>query len=167
MPYIKKADRIKSSDALESSASTEDQEQSQTPVVSSTPTNRRRVRPIINGLRDVLSVKNKEPGYVYRIFNSNTAKDLARIETYKEYGYEPVTHPIDVGDRTANTGSRIGTANISTGGGTNGVVMRIPKEYYDEDQRAKQLAILQTERATKDKASHRDVDFGSVEIKNT
>ena len=138
-------------------------------VVSSSksPVLRRKARPIINGRRDVLSIKNKEPGFVYRIFNANGPKDLARIEDMKEIGYELVDHPIEVGDRTANTASTLGTAEVHTGSGTKGLVMRIPKEYYDEDQSLKQRAILDTERATRDKSGHRDVDFGSVEIKNS
>lgn len=159
MAYVKK-----NSGADESATETEG-----TASNSTTPRSlSRKARPIINGRRDVLRVKNKEPGYFYRVFNANTPADAARIEEYKELGYEVVQHPLDLVDRTANTVSTLGaTANVHTGGGTKGLVMRIPQDYYDEDQKAKQRAIWEQERAAMDKSGHRDVDFGSVQIKNT
>jgi hypothetical protein len=121
---------------------------------------------MISGRRDVLVVRNKEPGFVYRVVNANDAADMQRIEDLKEIGYEFVSNPTTA-DPTANTAGSVGTSSkIATGGGTFGYVMRIRKEYYDEDQAAKQREVRATELATMDKATHKEVDFGSVAITN-
>lgn len=124
----------------------------------------RRTRPMIAGRRDVLTVKNKEPGYVYRVVNANDPADLQRIEDLKEIGYEIAPSP-EVGDKTVNSAGTLGTSSrISTGGGSFGVVMRIPQEFYDEDFKAKQAAIRKNEMAMMDHTTHKDTDFGGVEI---
>ncbi len=87
--------------------------------------------------RNRLSVKNMDPSYHYRIVN--TTDD--RVEQFLEQGYE-IDPQSQVGDKQVDVPSPLGSAKqISVGTGTKAVVMRIPKEYFREDQDAKQAEI--------------------------
>lgn len=119
---------------------------------------RKKTRVPISGARNVLTVKGKEPGFHYRVVN-----DVGdRIEMFKEAGYEVVTHEAKIGDRRLATPSKLGAAATThVGGGMQGVLMRIPQEWYDEDQDAKENRLRETEAAM----SSSDADYGSVNIK--
>lgn len=87
--------------------------------------------------RNRLTVKNTDPNYHYRIVNS--VDD--RVEQFLEQGYE-IDPQSQVGDKQVDVPSPLGSAKqISVGGGTRAVVMRIPKEYFKEDQAAKQAEV--------------------------
>ena len=73
----------------------------------------------------------EDDGFVYRVFNANWRKEPGRIERAKMAGYEVVEHP--------RSGESVGTND--DGSEIKGVLMRIPKELYDEDQAAKQREI--------------------------
>ena len=109
--------------------------------------------------RNRLAVKNKDPNFVYRI---STSKD-DNIELLKERGYEVCDKEKvgAVGDRRVDNPSSLGSASeISVGAGDKAVVMRIPKEWYDEDQAAKQAQLDEVERSMgKDKS-----DYGKVTL---
>ncbi|MDE3022994.1 MAG: hypothetical protein KGI54_14240 [Pseudomonadota bacterium] len=95
------------------------------------------------GTRNILTVRGKDPDYVYRIVN-----DVGdRVEVFKEAGYEPVLAEQHlVGDRRVNKPSDEGSiATAHVGGGQKAVVMRIRKEYFEEDQAAKQAQIDELE----------------------
>ena len=68
-----------------------------------------------------------DDSYQYRIFNDNWRKEHGRIQRAKNAGYQivPDKEPYSVG--TNEDGSEI-----------KGVLMRIPKEVFDEDQALKQ-----------------------------
>jgi len=92
----------------------------------------------VGGARDILTVANMDPNYVYRWVND---KD-GRITKFKEGGYEVVTSDTEVGQDAVDRGSKLGSAiTKSVGGMTTAVLMRIPREWYDEDQTAKLDAI--------------------------
>lgn len=133
----------------------------ETATVKRAPRERTKRTPV-NG-RNVLTVEGKEPGYVYRIVN-----DVGdRINTFKEGGYELVgSKDVKVGDRRVNNASAEGSmAQVSVGGGQKAFVMRIPKEWYDEDQLAKQAQINQLENSMKqDALSKNDLRSGKLEI---
>lgn len=133
----------------------------ETATVKRAPRERTKRTPV-NG-RNVLTVEGKEPGYVYRIVN-----DVGdRINTFKEGGYELVgSKDVKVGDRRVNNASAEGSmAQVSVGGGQKAFVMRIPKEWYDEDQLAKQAQINQLEQSMKqDALSKNDLRSGKLEI---
>ena len=110
--------------------------------------------------RNRLSVKNQDPNFVYRIVND--VDD--RIDSFKENGWEPVlAKDTQVGDKrvetTASTGS---VAEISVGQGTKAVVMRIKRDWYDEDQRAKAEHINAIEQTMKEDAQ-RDT-YGKLDL---
>lgn len=118
-----------------------------------------RVKRIPIGTRNILTVKGKDPNYVYRIVND----DGDRIEAFKDAGYTLVeAADVRVGDKRVNSTSPEGThAKVSVGGGQKAYVMRILKEFYDEDQAAKMAEVKRQEDAIKQQPSS---DYGGVKI---
>lgn len=111
--------------------------------------------------RSRLTVRNQDPNYHYRIVNVNLESDPDRVERFKEAGYEVVERKVygDTGDAKVGNPSPLGSAGlISVGQGTKAVVMRIPKEFYKEDQEAK-LAELDRIEAEVGKRA----DYGKIE----
>lgn len=95
--------------------------------------------------RNVLTVKNKDDGYVYRIVNDVDN----RINQFIEGGWETVLDKdVDIGDKRVNAAKPEGSlAQVSVGNGTKALVMRIRKEWYDEDQAAKSARIDEAEQS--------------------
>ena len=94
----------------------------------------------ITGRRNKLTVKGKDPNYEYRIVNTADGRpdDLA------EAGYEIVKTDgkHTVGDKRVATPKGLGSdIEVSVGQGEKAVLMRQKKEWYDEDQKAKQKDI--------------------------
>jgi len=111
--------------------------------------------------RNILTVKGKDPNYEYRVVND--VDD--RIAQFIEGGYELVEdNSHDVGDKRVSQGTSVGSKKVfSVGGGTKGYLMRIKKEWYQEDQDRKQRFVNQQEASIKEKAL--DGNYGSLEIK--
>jgi len=113
------------------------------------------------GKRDRLAIKNKEDGFTYRIVND--VDD--RVEQLMERGYE-VCSKEQVGaignKRVDNTSSVGSAAHFSVGQGTKAVVMRVPEDWYKEDQRAKQAEIDALE-ATMKRDARNATDYGTLE----
>jgi hypothetical protein len=109
--------------------------------------------------RNRLSIKNKEPGYVYRIVND--VDD--RVTLLQEQGYEICTKESVgmIGDKRVDNASSVGSSSVlSVGQGTKAIVMRQKEEYYKEDQALKQTQIDELERTMgKDKS-----DYGSIKL---
>ena len=100
-----------------------------------------RVRRTPLNMRNKLTVKDRDPNYHYRIVN--VKED--RVEQFQEQGYE-IVGATPVGDKQIDAPSSLGSASeISVGGGLKAVVMRIPKEFYEEDQAMKQAQIDELE----------------------
>ena len=123
-------------------------------------TEKRVRRTPINGVRNILTVKGKEPGFEYRIVNDTGD----RVAMFEERGYEIVpSDSITVGDRRVAKASALGSpTEVSVGNGTKGFLMRIKKEWYDEDQAAKEAQIKEQEKAMKADASQGM--YGSLKI---
>jgi hypothetical protein len=112
--------------------------------------------------RSRLSVRNQDPNYHYRIVNANLESDPDRIANLQEQGYEIVPASVtgDVGDKRVDSPSALGSAGLlSVGQGTKAVVMRIPKEYFVDDQAAKQQEIVKLEQS-----ANQSADYGKIEI---
>lgn len=110
------------------------------------PLKKERTRSPAAGLRDKLSVYDKDPNYHYRWVRN----DEGRIRWFQERGYEVVTKEHEVGDKVVDQGSQLGSAVTKFGGGTvTLVLMRILREWFDEDQAAKEDAIAATEATMK------------------
>lgn len=124
-----------------------------------TPEKRVRRSPVDHG-RNRLTVKGKDPNYVYRVVND--VDD--RVNELIEIGYEiDTSEDIRVGDGRINDNSRLGKVRqISVGGGIKGILMRIPKEWYDEDQEAKQEYVKKTEQAMR--PNPKEGEYGKVDL---
>ena len=112
------------------------------------------------GTRKVLTVAGKEAGYEYRVINDSGD----RVQEFLDAGYELVdASSVRVGDKRVNNGTAEGSkAQLSVGQGQKAFVVRIRKEWYDEDQAKKQAHVNELESATKAKAL--DGTYGKLEI---
>ena len=120
--------------------------------------NRPKRRPMHDGHRNTLSYSNQDPNFVYRVFNDADG----RITRAEEAGYEVVRSSQELGDATVETPSALGSAvSRPVGGGMNGVLMRIPREYYEEDQVRKQERVDASEAGLNQKKAGQ---YGGVQI---
>jgi hypothetical protein len=105
-------------------------------------------------------VAGKEAGYEYRVINDSGD----RVQEFLDAGYELVdASSVRVGDKRVNNGTAEGSkAQLSVGQGQKAFVVRIRKEWYDEDQAKKQAHVNELESATKAKAL--DGTYGKLEI---
>jgi hypothetical protein len=146
MAYIKKADRL----TTEAVAIVE-AEVAPTPMMRdrSEITSNRPKRVPIHEQRDQLSTNQKQ-GFVRRWVNDVPG----RVEKFIKAGYAVVTDKdVVVGDENSNmalgTGARKNVGRTRQGEGTQGILMEIPKDYYDEDQKAKAKLVDASEQAMK------------------
>ena len=86
------------------------------------------------------------------------------MQEFMEAGYELVKDDsVKVGDKKVNKSSSEGSlSQVSVGQGQKAFVVRIKKEWYEEDQAAKQLRVDELENSTKAKAL--DGTYGKLEI---
>ena len=117
----------------------------------------RKERVPVGGPRNILTVAEKDPNYVYRWVNDSIT---GRFDIFKKAGYEVVEDNLKVGDVTVDKSSRLGSATTLVRGTATLVLMRILKEWYDEDQAAKQESIDDLETSMRPA----DVDYGSITI---
>lgn len=111
------------------------------------------------GTRNRLFLRNKEPGYFYRIVND--VDDNIQLRLDQGYEIVPAEKTGRVGDKRVDNASTPGSSSyISVGQGTKAVVMRIKEEYYKEDQNVKQAQLEELEQAMKTK----DADYGTFKI---
>lgn len=123
-----------------------------------TRTNRLEERVPVSGNRDVLTVDGKEEGFVYRWI-----LDIGnRIEKFKKGGWEVVTHNVSVGDARAATPSALGSVVEATSGGDRKLILvRIPEQYYKEDQDSKEAELKAIEESM---GKNVDGSYGDIKI---
>lgn len=115
------------------------------------------------GQRNRINVRNRDPNYHYRLVNVNLESDPDRVQRFLDGGYEIVEKDkaSPIGDSKVDNPSALGSAGlVSVGQGTKAVLMRIRKEWYKEDQDAKQTEITQNEQRLQKSGA----DYGKVEI---
>jgi len=102
----------------------------------------------------------KDPNYVYRFVNDTGS----RIDQMKQAGYEIVEDEgLIVGDSRVSDPSSQGSAKrVISKDGTVSYLMRQKKEYYEEDQAAKQAHNDEIEAAMKKQAS--EGMYGSIKM---
>jgi hypothetical protein len=116
------------------------------------------------GSKNRLVVANPDPNYEYRFVND--VRD--RVEVFKQNGWEVApADDIRVGDKRVENPSSVGSASRVPVGlvgehAGHAVVMRIPKEWYKEDQDAKQVEVNKTEQTMKDQAL--EGNYGKINI---
>jgi len=115
----------------------------------------------INGTRNKLTVRGKDPDYEYRVVNDTDD----RVNEMIDRGYEIVKDQnVKVGDKRVSTPSAEGSpVKISVGGGVQGYLMRIKKEYYQEDRAAKDAQVDATETSMREEA-RTNTDYGKLSI---
>lgn len=103
---------------------------------------------------------DKDPNYQYRFVNDTGS----RIANFQAAGYEFVQDTeLTVGDSRVFDPSDIGSGKrVTSNDGTVSYLMRIKKEWYDEDQAAKAAQINETEAAMKQEASQGM--YGSLKV---
>ena len=94
----------------------------------------------VGAARDILTVQGKDPNYEYR-WVLDDPKRPGRLQRFKDGGYEVVTDTNEVGQNTVDRGKKLGSAITRPDGGNTLVLMRILKEWYDEDQALKEEKI--------------------------
>ena len=114
--------------------------------------------------RNVLKAAQKKD-FHRRFFND--VED--RLEVAEAAGYRFVKGNVSTGDKLVGDGSKKGSCvTKQVGGGRTAYLMEIPQEYYDEDQKAKQDAINETERGLEQNVDSRHADikgqYGKVAI---
>lgn len=114
-------------------------------VIAKSPSGRAKRTPV--GVRNILTVANKDPNFEYRIVNDTGD----RIAAFEDAGWELVeANAVRVGDKRVERTTPEGTkAQVSVGKGEKAFVMRIPKEFYKEDQEAKLQRVRQLEESIK------------------
>lgn len=114
-------------------------------------TTRKSTRVPVGGQRQRMQVAEKEDGYVYRWVNDTPGN----VQRFLDGGYEIVESDTQVGEAEADgdhgqpvdrsVSMQVGRTRTSLNG--TAYLMRIRKEYFDEDQKEKQKDRLETKRA--------------------
>jgi len=121
------------------------------------------IRTPIGAKRELLNVSDTPEGYVDRIVNDNPG----RIQRFKDAGYEMVDAATIGSSNVDGNSANAGVVSKDVGKGVTAYVMRQRKEYFDEDQSAKQQKILDDERGMQkkiDKNDSKDGTYGEVRI---
>ena len=116
----------------------------------------------VSGHRNIMTVHDQDPAFVYRWVND--IED--RIEIFKLGGWKLVEDKHQIGDRKADGASqldRVVTKNV--GAKRTAYLMRIEKEFYEEDQAAKERAIAEKEKAMLISEKSAEGRYGSVTVK--
>lgn len=96
--------------------------------------------------RNKISAEKRDPNFHYRIVNSDNEKYAGRIDYMKSIGYTLAHDGETVGDDHGTEASQVGsTIGKHVGHGTKGILMKIPKEFYKQDQADKQTEVDRTE----------------------
>ena len=103
-----------------------------TKEIDTAPQRRAKRTPI--GQRNRLDFQNLDPAYHYRLVNCNNEKDPFRVEQFKGNDWEiaPESSAAPAGVDAGGHGKE-----INVGSGQRAVLMRIRKEWYEEDQKSK------------------------------
>ena len=117
--------------------------------------------PVNGNTKNLLTVEGKDPDYYYRW----VLDDPDRVSKFKDAAYEFVMQDenLKVGDRKVDTSA--GTSSLvemKAGMGRKYVLMKLPKEFREDDRRAKHRAIDETE-AEMQREAKRD-RYGKFEI---
>lgn len=105
--------------------------------------------PIHEQKQDILTARVKDAGYEYRFVNDVVhANGARRVDSFKLAGWE-VAPSTQVGNGSTDANVSLGSTSeavVEKSSGRRAVLMRIPKELYEQDQKAKQDKITRQER---------------------
>jgi len=135
-------------------------------VEPETSTRTERPKRIPLGTRNVLTAPARR-GFVRRFVND--VED--RVQRFRDAGYSVVKGHVQVGDPKAGDDTPMGSVvGKSVGQGTKAVLMEIPEDWYNEDQKDRQDAITQQEQGMSRSIGKTPVDetgqYGEVKIQH-
>lgn len=114
----------------------------------------------VSGPRDILTVYGKDPNFEYRFVNDQNN----RIQRFLKGGWEIVTDDLEVGaPRVGVPESEGSPIKVSVGSNVQAYLMRIKKEYYDEDQQKKWSHIDEVEKAIMESTRQQGM-YGEVKL---
>ena len=116
----------------------------------------------VSGSRNILTVDNLDPSYNYRWVNDTDG----RIKRFTSGGYEHVNDDVAVGDKTVDSAK--GAASViskDVGAGVTAYLMRIKREWYEEDKAAKQRKVDEQEESMKRQVNGIEGGYGNVTVK--
>jgi hypothetical protein len=120
----------------------------------------------VSGNRDILTVLGKDPEYEYR-WIADYSEDGQRIWRFMQAGYTFVSaNTVEVGQSHVYQSENVGSIVRRPAGKTGDFLylMKIPKEFYNEDQAAKQAEIDSVERSMQRRRKAQDAgDDGEYE----
>ena len=109
------------------------------------------------GARNRLTFGKQDPNFVYRVINDQDD----RLQRAQEAGYSFVVSDEQLGDkRAAEAGGVDSRVSKPVGNGVRGFLMRIPREYYEEDQTTKAERINDVEASMKPNAAKGEYGAG-------
>lgn len=119
----------------------------------------------VSGLRDILTVYGKDDAYEYR-FVVDADEQGGRILKFKRGGYELVeSKDVEIGQDSVYKSRQSGSiVRVPTGGGKYSYLMRIKKEWYNQDQKAAQDDIDNTEASITKPDEVTNGQYGSIKI---
>jgi hypothetical protein len=117
------------------------------------------------GKRAVLRFGEKDPNYVYRVFNDKPEMMGQRLRDAENAGWEYVRDNKGLEDERAGKTTPMGsTVTKPVGQGTTGVLMKKKKEWYEEDQ-AEKMAKIDEQEAGLIRDADVDGRYGSIRMK--
>lgn len=115
----------------------------------------------VSGRRDVLTVTDKDEAFVYRWVNDTQG----RIDQFLAGGYELVQDDVKVGDDSIDSSSDISSMISKQSGDITQYLMRISREFYEEDRATAAKAVNESEADMKRTLNNgKDGTYGSVKI---
>lgn len=138
-----------------------------TPITSNTPAKSRTRRRLLNERHKIRVEIPQDDGFHYRVANANGDNGF-RVQNLQAIGYEAIPHgeAARVGDESVDKPSAMGSNDLSLGRGDKGVLMRISKEYYNEDLEDKAELTDQQDQTMNDSA-RAGADYGGISIEVT
>jgi len=119
----------------------------------------------VSGLRDILTVEGKDPKYHYH-WVVDTDERGGRIMKFKRGGYDLVpASDVEIGQDSVYKSKQDGSlVRMPTGGGKHSYLMKIKQEWYEQDQKAAQEAIAETEQSMTRPDTAEGGQYGSIKI---
>jgi len=132
-----------------------------------TKVNRPKRVPLHEQRNSKLEVSNLDPKFVYRWVNDKPG----RIESFKLAGWTIATGEETVIYKQAGDASSIGSGlkqNVNSNPelASQAILMKIPKEFYDEDQKVKQVEVDQIAKSYDPENTLNTDEFGKLKIEN-
>lgn len=133
---------------------------------------RPRERTPVSGFRNILGVQGKDPEYVYR-FVLDADESGERILMHQQAGYELVTRN-EVGPvgqaRVGNDSGSGSVVRVPAGGHTEMgapkylYLMKIHRDWYNEDQKAKVQQTIEDERQMLNQSQSEEGRYGEIKV---